>query len=115
MEAKLPVRKCVAELVSGRYAAGERPLLWNDRQSGIECVKTTDGELILLSSSGQQSTPAPYWELLLTAATPVAAAEMPNLGNLQVQPVAYTWTLYGIMKGAPLGRYASILQAGSGS
>lgn len=109
MVEKLPVRKIVREVLSSRYEPGRRPLSWDDRREGVECVRTTDGELILLQSSGQQSSPAPFWEILLMDQTSVASTSVPKVkGEEQPAPIAYSWTLYGIGKGAPLtGIYAA--------
>ncbi len=110
---KLPVRRRVKEVVFSRYSAGQRPTSWDDRRAGIECIVTSEGETILLESNGQQSSPAPFWELLLTGKRPVSDSDLPkpvsspSSGLPSSAREAYTWTLYGIGKGAPLGRYDS--------
>ena len=81
----LPRRVCVDKLLSGRYAAGERPTSWDDRIAGTEKVSTTEGEEILLMSRGGQSTPESGWELLLMK----ESSEFPE---------ALEWTVYGICK-----------------
>ena len=103
MVEKLPVRKKVAEVLVSRYGPGKRPTSWDDRRAGIECVRTTDGEVLLLKSSGQQSSPAPFWELLLTDSATVDDKETPKLASETLSSnQAFSWTLYGIGKGAPL-------------
>lgn len=78
----LPRRVIVADVLSCRYAPGERPVSWDERRSGYETIRTTTGELIKLASSGGQSSPAKGWELLLTKKS---------------VPDAVEWTLYGIV------------------
>lgn len=80
MTKKLPRRITVHDVVIGRYSPGERPVDWEERLEGVEKILTHDGEEVSLSSSGGQSTPAPGWELLLTAE---------GQGG-------FLWTLYGI-------------------
>jgi hypothetical protein len=82
MSLKLPAQVEVKSVVNGRYGSSlSRPLTWEDRLDGTDEVITTSGELIRLASSGQQSTPAPGWTIMLT-------------GGQAHQ--GYTWTLYGL-------------------
>lgn len=85
---------CVAEVISSRYGAvsnasqgaegdGDRPQSWDDRKTGIDVIRSLDGETIKLSSSPMQSTPKPGWVLVLTGGT---------------SEEGYTWTLYGISR-----------------
>ncbi len=75
-------RVVVKEIIASRYAPGKRPARWNERVAGIDEVETTSGEHLSLLSEGDQSSPAPGWELLLNDET----------GDTK----AVTWTLYGI-------------------
>lgn len=77
-----PRRVKIQSVITGRYRPGTRPLSWDQRVSGTDKIQTTTGEELTLSSSGQQSTPAPGWEILL----------MPNGSADQGIP----WTLYGV-------------------
>jgi hypothetical protein len=63
--------------------AGSKPLSWDDRISGIDEVIDSEGNNIKLFSTGDQSTPAPSWEILLTSEGPDGSSN---------------WTLYGIPK-----------------
>ena len=54
----LPRRIRIAAVISSRYAPGTRPALWDQRASGIEVIRTEDGEEINLFSNGGQSSPA---------------------------------------------------------
>lgn len=90
MTSSLPRRIRVQEVLSGRYPPGEKPVSWDERKSGIEQIRTVEGDTISLYSGGGQSTPAPGWELLLTK-------EQPQLSN---PTPAILWTLYGIGKAA---------------
>ncbi len=87
---KLPRRVQVLEVVQGRYAPGKKPISWDERTAGSDTVRTDTGELLYLTSSGGQSTPAPGWELLLTS-------ENPSRSHTD-NPPSYHWTLYGIAK-----------------
>lgn len=78
---KLPLRTKISKVVSGRYKPGKKPLSWDARISGVDVCIDAEGSEIQLISNGDQSTPAPGWELLLTSC------------NDQGQ---YSWTLYGI-------------------
>ena len=80
----LPRRVVVSEVLSGRYAAGSRPVSWDARREGVESVRTTEGDNIRLFSNGGQSTPNKNWELLLTKENQFAEGE------------AFSWTLYGV-------------------
>jgi hypothetical protein len=80
---KYPVRKKVSAVVSGRYDSGKKPVSWDERIAGLDIVVDESGDEISLYSSGDQSTPAPGWELLLTGASDQGGS---------------TWTLYGIAK-----------------
>jgi len=82
----IPRRVRVADVLSGRYGAGEKPLDWNVREGGVDRIRTSDGETLTLYSTGGQSTPAPGWEILLTKERPQLASSEP----------AFLWTLYGI-------------------
>lgn len=78
----LPKRVKISKIVSSRYGSGGiRPLSWDDRIDGVDIVKTTEGEELHLQSSGQQSTPQPSWEILLTSGD---------------HSSGYKWTLYGM-------------------
>ena len=81
-------RVLVAQVLSGRYAAGTKPLRWDERRSGVETIKTTEGEQVALFSSGGQSTPAAGWELMLTGEKKASS----NNTNGEC------WTLYGIQR-----------------
>ena len=90
-EKPLPRQIEVLDIISSRYSPGSRPLSWDQRNSGIEIVKTTDGEEITLYSNGGQSTPQHGWVLVLTRQTDqLSAAETQS---------AYEWTLFGISPG----------------
>ena len=80
----LPRRVTVSELLSSRYVDGVRPQSWDERKDGFDSIRTTDGELITLYSSGQQTPPPAGWVLLLRE----DAVEN-----------SFTWTLYGMPKG----------------
>lgn len=80
---KYPLKKKVVSVVSGRYEAGQKPLSWDDRVSGIDTVIDSEGNELKLFSTGDQSTPAPTWEILLTSEAPEGASN---------------WTLYAIPK-----------------
>lgn len=84
----LPRRVRVAEVLSGRYQPGEKPVSWDQRISGVEKIRTADGDTLSLYSGGGQSTPAPGWELLLTK----------ERAQLSEHEPALLWTLYGIGK-----------------
>ncbi len=84
VEAKLPRRVKVAEVLNGRYQPGKKPLSWDERVAAVEEIRTVDGEKLALFSTGGQSTPAPGWEILLTAENP--------------EPNGILWTLYGLGK-----------------
>ena len=79
-EDKLPRRITVTNVLSSRYAPGQRPVSWDERTEGEEEVETEESGAIRLNSNGGQSSPAPGWELLLTTLT----------------PKGYEWTLFGI-------------------
>jgi hypothetical protein len=81
MSVKLPARIKISSVVSGRYAAGKKPVSWDKRVSGIDVCLDQDGTELQLLSSGDQSTPAPGWELLLTARN---------------EDGQFNWTLYGV-------------------
>lgn len=81
-------RIVVGKVISGRYQPGSRPLSWDMRQAGTDTIQTTTGETISLFSTGQQSTPAPGWELLLMPDSQTASAPGPEAG--------VAWTLYGL-------------------
>jgi hypothetical protein len=84
----LPKRVIVDQVVKSRYVPGARPLSWDERVPGVEVIRATSGEEISLFSNGGQSSPAPGWELLLTAET-----IMP-----ESRQAALEWTLYGIRR-----------------
>lgn len=87
--AELPRRIRVAEVFFARYQPGTRPVIWDERVSGVEKVRTESGESVTLFSSGMQSTPAPGWELFLTRRYP---------GYVRGDEAAFEWTLYGVAK-----------------
>lgn len=88
---QLPKRIKVQALLQSRYEAEQctdfsglsRPADWDDRVLGQEQVLTTEGQRLILRSSGAQSTPKPGWVLLLTS------------GDAEE---GFEWTLYGISK-----------------
>lgn len=79
----LPSRKKIVDVVKGRYAQGQKPVSWDERLDGLDVCIDSDGNEIKLYSSGDQCTPAPGWEILLT--------ELDSENR-------YHWTLYGISK-----------------
>jgi hypothetical protein len=94
----LPKRAKVINVSSLRYKPGERPTSWEERVPGYEVVTLQfEGDKKLetcILSSGQQSSPANGWELLLTS-----SHELPSDHPLhQKYANAYEWTLYGISK-----------------
>lgn len=58
-----------------------KPLIWDNRVSGIDVVETADGDILRLLSDGSQSVPQPGWVLMLTKGD---------------QATGFTWTLYGL-------------------
>lgn len=80
MSLVLPARIRVADTVSSRYIANERPTSWDQRKSGLDVVRTSDGATIKLLSDGGQSPPKKGWDLILT----------------ELHGDSYTWTLYGL-------------------
>ena len=83
-ERHVHAKVCVTAVVSsryGRFSAGKRPLLWDERVEGREVVKVDGGEEVTLLSSAMQSTPKPGWILVLTGGS---------------ESAGFTWTLYGI-------------------
>jgi len=58
-----------------------RPDNWDERHSGVDVVRTSDGEVLKLLSDGMQSTPKPGWVIMLLD------------GNHEQ---GFRWTLYGI-------------------
>jgi hypothetical protein len=78
---KLPARKKIGKIVSGRYLPGKKPVSWDDRMEGTDVCLDSEGLEIELYSTGDQCTPAPGWELLLTSRN---------------EDGRYSWTLYGI-------------------
>ncbi|NBW39367.1 hypothetical protein EBR25_00020 [bacterium] len=85
----------IEEALESRYSAGIRPLSWDDRRAGFDKVRTADGEELTLLSGGQQSTPQPGWEILLTAEEAVDATEL-NIPSERGKIACYAWTLYGL-------------------
>jgi hypothetical protein len=77
----------IVEVIESRYAPGQRPALWNERREGLEKIRTADGKVLQLFSTGGQSTPAPGWELLLTKVVPQTQSGT---------TAAFQWTLYGV-------------------
>ena len=77
----LPARVVVAETVSGRYDSGSRPENWDDRVSGTDVIRTSDGVTVTLQSDGMQSTPDSGWVLMLTDGD---------------NEKGFHWTLYGL-------------------
>jgi hypothetical protein len=83
-----PHRVTVEALLSSRYGKeGGRPLSWDARMEGVDRVRTSEGDEVLLISDGQQSAPQPGWTILLTQGVSVEGSE---------GECAYTWTLYGL-------------------
>jgi hypothetical protein len=80
-----PVKVEVSELVLSRYGDKlenfSRPLIWENRISGIDVVKLNDGSEIRLLSDGQQTPPKKGWVLMLLGG---------DAHN------GYEWTLYGM-------------------
>lgn len=68
---------------NGLLEEGKRPMLWENRQEGIDVIETTESEELRLVSDGQQSPPAEGWTLMLTDGD---------------SDKGYTWTLYGMPK-----------------
>ncbi len=81
MKRTLPLKASVTEVVSSRYADGNRPADWDRRISGIDKIQTKELGSIALFSDGSQSVPAPGWTIVLTD------------GDEQS---GYRWTLYGL-------------------
>ena len=77
----LPARRKISKIVSGRYAPGKKPVSWDERIGGIDVCLDEGGSELQLYSTGDQSTPAPGWELLLT--------DLNENGQ-------FSWTLYGV-------------------
>lgn len=88
-------------MLDSRYSPGSRPVLWEERHSGVESVRTTEGDEVKIYSNGGQSSPAPGWELLLlkTRINP-AASDGSDAG-------AVLWTLYGLPKPKQVGSRSS--------
>ncbi|HMO17188.1 MAG TPA: hypothetical protein PKA63_03490 [Oligoflexia bacterium] len=78
-------RKKVRGIVKGRYLDGIKPSLWDKRVDGLDIVIDEDGETLCLYSTGDQSTPQPGWEILIT-------------GQRPDNPEYLEWTLYGVQK-----------------
>lgn len=78
-------RVFVSSVVSSRYPNNRRPASWDSRHAGEDIITTREGETLRLSSDGQQSPAQPGWQILLTSVT---------------EQGSYTWTLFGIPKGA---------------
>lgn len=89
---ELPCRVKVCELVSGRYAPGQRPISWDERKADVEVVKIEGGKELRLASSGGQSSPDKGWEILLTKHVPDSDA--------------YAWTLFGVSAVAKASTFA---------
>lgn len=83
----IPRRIIVADVLSSRYSAGQRPTSWDRRESGFDRIRSTEGEEIELYCTGGQSTPAAGWELLLTKEITIPSGSPSK---------AFAWTLYGI-------------------
>lgn len=90
LHAKAKIR--ISEIVSSRYGneqvaegcgveLSRRPFLWDEREEGIDTVRTDGGEVVRLRSSAMQSIPKPGWIVVLTGGT---------------EREGYTWTLYGL-------------------
>lgn len=92
LETKSPRRVIVKELISGRFPAGKKPTSWDDRRGGIDKVKTTEGEIISLQSTGGQSSPGAGWEILIEL----------KEKNVTDEPL-YSWTLFGLKKAEEKG------------
>lgn len=86
---KLPRTVIVSELLSSRYQDNKRPLSWDVRKAGFDSIRTTEGELITLHSSGQQTPPHSGWIIMLRD---------------EVEGGGYSWTLYGMPKGAEVSQ-----------
>ncbi len=78
---KLPVRKRISKVLSGRYAPGKKPVSWDERIQGVDICIDSDGSELRLFSSGDQSTPDCGWEIMLT--------DVNDDGH-------FSWTLYGV-------------------
>lgn len=83
---QLPRRVKIKEVVQGRYPT-DRPISWDHRKSGVELVRSAEGETLKLFSNGGQSTPQSGWELLLMREVMVGGDS------------ALEWTLYGLQPG----------------
>lgn len=81
VDLELPQQIEVAELISSRYQENERPDSWSERFEGFDVIRTTEGKVVKLLSSGGQSPPAKGWRLVLTSGEPERG---------------YEWTLYGL-------------------
>ncbi len=79
----------VKEVVESRYSNGVRPASWDERRAGVDRIRTSEGEELLLLSAGQQGTPKIGWQVLLTG--------QESLSQDKAQmTTCFTWTLYGL-------------------
>lgn len=79
--ADLPKLVEISAVISSRYPGNCRPASWDDRSSGIDVVRGTEGSTFKLRSSGGQSPPQPGWKIVLRNGSPEEG---------------FAWTLYGI-------------------
>lgn len=79
----------VKEVVESRYSNGVRPASWDERRAGVDRIRTSEGEELLLLSGGQQGTPKVGWQVLLTG------QESLSQENNEIA-TCFTWTLYGL-------------------
>jgi hypothetical protein len=79
----------VKEVVESRYSNGVRPASWDERRAGVDRIRTSEGEELLLLSAGQQGTPKVGWQVLLTGQESLSQ-ENSQMAN------CFTWTLYGL-------------------
>ena len=77
---KFPRKVDVKRLASGRYEDGNRPPNWDERIAGQDVIETSEGEIVVLKSDGDQTPPRAGWRLMLTSGDVTAG---------------FTWTLSG--------------------
>lgn len=80
----LPKKIIVSEIISSRYpnSGGIHNSSWDERITGIDVIKSSEGNPLKLYSDGMQSTPQKGWSIMLTS------------GN---EETGYRWTLYGVV------------------
>ena len=84
IDMQLPKKIVVKKLLSGRYDNLSKPLLWDDRKAGLDKIEDGEGRVYSLQSAGDQSSPSPGWQIILT-----------SRGD---SPDSFNWTLYGLPK-----------------